>query len=685
MTSSADPNCDVAQPHSKISTGNVIQQVNQRESTENNGIADQDLGESESDLDQDNASVDALSSLGTEAIEKLASGLNKAANTIEGYSQNTIDEENLKQLNDEQLLRLLEEAYHSKKLDEKNKSAIFKEILEDVHESLATPDNTDTTKSASATVQSKTTNSAQSSNFNSKSNQQTKNNQHSAGRKSSCKNAAKYDSIAALTDIMDYSSTNITIPASGSALVQKSDRDPDADTSSTKTEVEEMELDQLSDLEDNLRAHENARNWDENGNPPSTSTNNSSGSSVSFTARQLKPLSIYRHNPAFHSQHVSVNQCDEIPPLSPTALQPNNSLNSTTEGQENSDRMLPAKVRRKKKAVKTEGLIKAEEIDGYRGGEDLESLLQFIEAKPKSSTNPDSNGIGTGNGLAPQQTEKGSGNSSKSKRSRRTDHKSKRSRTPSVTTPSQEKSPDTSQSQKTSRASSISVSATNIAPSSVENGVFGSGNGLTENNSDNNQAPDSVTTVKNSLIIPNNAVTSSSNNKKSGTLKKPKKQAGWLVDFNNDIGTGKNRVKSKPPSGSKNMQEAEMKNQKESETPEKSCEIISNNTNEDSSDEAEPISIQDEIIMTPPFDENSGQPEEEFNPEAVVEMESSQNNQFNKLSSQKNIEEQDDVCFNYASILKFIKQEWDIVTMEISNGSNDIQSKVVYYRPREKI
>ncbi len=38
----------------------------------------------------------------------------------------TIDEESLKQLNDEQLFRLLEEAYHSKKLDEKNKSAIFK-------------------------------------------------------------------------------------------------------------------------------------------------------------------------------------------------------------------------------------------------------------------------------------------------------------------------------------------------------------------------------------------------------------------------------------------------------------------------------------------------------------------------------------------------------------------------------
>merc|ERR1712048_865681 len=100
-------------------------------------------------------------------------------------SQNSIDEENLKQLNDEQLLRLLEEAYHSKKLDEKNKSAIFKEILEDVHESLATPDNTESNAAAGAGQQCKT--SAQSSSFN-KSNQQNQtiiNNQHHSGRKSS--------------------------------------------------------------------------------------------------------------------------------------------------------------------------------------------------------------------------------------------------------------------------------------------------------------------------------------------------------------------------------------------------------------------------------------------------------------------------------------------------------------------
>jgi len=94
MTSSADLNCDVAQPHTKAtSTGNVIQQGNNElESAENNGeLTDQ--GESaESDLDLEDASVDALSNLGTEAIEQLASGLNLAANTIEGYTQNTTDE-----------------------------------------------------------------------------------------------------------------------------------------------------------------------------------------------------------------------------------------------------------------------------------------------------------------------------------------------------------------------------------------------------------------------------------------------------------------------------------------------------------------------------------------------------------------------------------------------------------------
>ena len=41
--------------------------------------------------------------------------------------------------------------------------------------------------------------------------------------------------------------------------------------------------------------------------------------------------------------------------------------------------------------------------------------------------------------------------------------------------------------------------------------------------------------------------------------------------------------------------------------------------------------------------------------------------------------------FGTIKIIISFFSEWDVVTMEISNGSNDIQSKVVYYRPREKI
>ena len=71
---------------------------------------------------------------------------------------------------------------------------------------------------------------------------------HHHPAKKAFKNAAQtYDSIAALTEIMDPSSSHITIPASG----MPRNVDPDADSSSTKTEVEEMELDQFSDGEDN--------------------------------------------------------------------------------------------------------------------------------------------------------------------------------------------------------------------------------------------------------------------------------------------------------------------------------------------------------------------------------------------------------------------------------------------------
>lgn len=102
---------------------------------------------------------------------------------------------------------------------------ILQEILEDVHESLAASDN----NKAATVHSSKSTPS------------------HHKSKSYSKRNASTFDSIAALTEIMDSSN----IPSSASGV------DNDADTSSTKTEVEEMELDQFSDLEDNIRAHEN--------------------------------------------------------------------------------------------------------------------------------------------------------------------------------------------------------------------------------------------------------------------------------------------------------------------------------------------------------------------------------------------------------------------------------------------
>lgn len=58
-------------------------------------------------------------------------------------------------------------------------------------------------------------------------------------------------------------------------------------------------------------------------------------------------------------------------------------------------------------------VIKAEDIDGYRGDEDLDRILEFIESKPdKDEEKPVNKPV---------------------KRSRKLDRKSKRSRTPSTT------------------------------------------------------------------------------------------------------------------------------------------------------------------------------------------------------------------------------------------------------------
>ena len=281
--------------------------------------------------------------------------------------------------------------------------------------------------------------------------------------------------------------------------------------------------------------------------------------------------------------------------------------------------------------MKPDESIKAEEIDGYRGADDLESLLQFIESKPKSRDGsvPDAAAIST--------SLSSSSKSKPSKRSRRSDRKSKRSRTPSVTTSNKEKSPDNVQSQKTSRASSVAApmqprnNPRPTTPSSV----------ATFENNHVQVVPESITTVKNSvtnLVTANNIVVKSK-------VKKPKKQAGWLVDLNNEI---KTKVKAKPPSGIVNNKPA-VNNHVDGQKIilEENREII----HEDSS-EAEPNSVQDEIIMTPEEEE-----EEEEEPDIQVDDIEDEDTTTTTTTTDDNIMDfQKDVCLNYSSILKFIKQ-----------------------------
>merc|ERR1712062_578678 len=122
-----------------------------------------------------------------------------------------------------------------------------------------------------------------------------------------------------------------------------------------------------------------------------------------------------------------------------------------------------------------------------------------------------------------------------------------------------------------------------------------------------------------------------------------------LVTTNSNV--VKSKVKAKPPSGIVNNKPA-VNNHVDGQKIEENREII----HEDSS-EAEPNSVQDESIMTP-------EEEEEEVPDIQVDdIEDEDTTTTTTTTDNDNIMDfQKDVCLNYSSILKFIKQEWDIVT-----------------------
>eukprot|EP00092_Neocalanus_flemingeri_P028707 GFUD01031168.1.p1 GENE.GFUD01031168.1~~GFUD01031168.1.p1 ORF type:complete len:1328 (+),score=372.05 GFUD01031168.1:241-4224(+) len=110
------------------------------------------------------------------------------------------------------------------------------------------------------------------------------------------------------------------------------------------------------------REVENKPEMDENGNP-TTYTNGGSNGPFPIMDPQLRPLSIYRHTPVFRPQKLTV-----------PSMQPEHNHSedkSKVEGKR--------KVRRKKEEEKN--VVKAEDIEGYRGNKDIDSILEFIDGE----------------------------------------------------------------------------------------------------------------------------------------------------------------------------------------------------------------------------------------------------------------------------------------------------------------
>jgi len=110
------------------------------------------------------------------------------------------------------------------------------------------------------------------------------------------------------------------------------------------------------------REGENKPEMDENGNP-TTYTNGGSNGPFPIMDPQLRPLSIYRHTPVFRPQKLTV-----------PSMQPEHNHSedkAKVEGKR--------KVRRKKEEEKN--VVKAEDIEGYRGNKDIDSILEFIDGE----------------------------------------------------------------------------------------------------------------------------------------------------------------------------------------------------------------------------------------------------------------------------------------------------------------
>ena len=182
----------------------------------------------------------------------------------------------------------------------------------------------------------------------------------------------------------------------------------ECDTDSNKTEVEEIEMVDMEgrdreaadcdgDADDMMQARhrlETRHEWtesetdrasapsemDENGNP-------TSGRHIHpIMTNNVRPVSIYRHTPVFRPQkltvpHVQNNSSSSYGSTGSTALPA-----LTAPPAQETERSSKDSKRGKKK--KKDEMVKAEDIEGYRGNtQDLDSLLQFIDGDETKKKN----------------------------------------------------------------------------------------------------------------------------------------------------------------------------------------------------------------------------------------------------------------------------------------------------------
>ena len=118
---------------------------------------------------------------------------------------------------------------------------------------------------------------------------------------------------------------------------------------------------------------------DENGNP-------TSGRHIHpIMTNNVRPVSIYRHTPVFRPQkltvpHVQNNSSSSYGSTGSTALPA-----LTAPPAQETERSSKDSKRGKKK--KKDEMVKAEDIEGYRGNTDLDSLLQFIDGDETKKKN----------------------------------------------------------------------------------------------------------------------------------------------------------------------------------------------------------------------------------------------------------------------------------------------------------